>query len=146
MSVEIKLADYFAEIELGENYTRRACEVVREVHNIFEFSDSAEFFVCERLDKEGNRNVENLWIFDEFYLYEMKGFLKRGNIDKMSYKNVKRSEWNWSRTDLTEFVNKSTVNLVVNFAGSISAEMFATGKNCAHLLRISKEKFSVYLD
>jgi len=145
MTLDERTISYFAEIGIGQNFTDRAIEVLRQARILFEFSNNADVFVCDRFDKEKNRNFTSLWIFDDHFVYEMKNFLKKGNIDILSCRDVQWGECSWSNTDLHEFSDQSAVKLDLVFSYNSSAEMYATGKNCEYLLRIYKEKILVHL-
>ena len=117
--------------------------------NVFYFIENylghkaEDVFVSEYTNQEGGRVYENLWFFNENYVFEAKLFISQEDYDSCIIKNhieyytIKKLDFDIITNETNQ---NSRMNLEFRFKNSIvGADLKASKENCKKLSEIFKK-------
>ena len=128
-------------------------ELFVKVENAYRFfteyleCEIEDIFVSEYINKEGVREYENIWFFNDDYCYEAKHFIMQEDFDSCVIKNnidyfsIKKSNFDII-SNLT--ADNSRMNLEFRLKNSmVVGDMKASKSNCEQLAIIVKKYFKL---
>lgn len=140
------LDDYLDQIQAPEALRARIQELLDAYRRIVDLS-SADVFVSDVIDDEGNRSFPSMWVFTDHAAYEAQ--LSSGNGDELDGTPISGRVVHWvSRTrdfSFAEVVDSSRMHVEVWFPDELFGELKATGANCARLAKILRDRIEANL-
>ncbi|MHB1293928.1 MAG: hypothetical protein ACYC4R_02925 [Anaerolineae bacterium] len=131
--MEGKFTSYLSEIGMFGDTWARARELCVEFQRIC-LERPQDMFVSECLATNGKRQVLGLWLFSENFIMESAGFPRSVELS-FSRRKGPASQWEVRPVEPRGEDAKAVRGLAVRFRlnGEMSAELQASGANCARL-------------
>ena len=133
-----EFVQYLGLIGMGDALIERVSALERSIAAILP-EEITHIFVSEYIDKEDNRQFENLYFFTGGYLVETRNFVTepRTEVDliRQSIINVQLTLKDY---DLRSASQASRFTFGYS-TGPLSAQLRASKENCDHLLRVVRE-------
>ena len=135
---------YLKQIGISELFYERSKHVVEVLRRVIG-EDVLDIFVSDYFDGEGKRNYQDLLLFTQHRIVEVKQFLTQDQyfINNVQEYPIVGIEINANEYDFEKATEKSRLNLKVFWGEgtSLNLPMKAAGENCDYLNGIFKKYF-----
>ena len=134
-----KFTRYLQDIGITDLFQKRTAEVIDFYEECF-CINVADIFVSEYVDNNGERQYENLWLFNDSFACEAKLFLTVDdfdavrNTDKIVHWTIKKIDYDFKKASA-----KSRMTLNFKLVSTIGGEMKASQENCDALRDIFRK-------
>jgi hypothetical protein len=132
---------YVLEIEMPDAAVQRVKSLLHDFSSVI--VGRQKLFITDTYDGESVRRFQNLWIFSKTHIMECKNVLVSDDIDLVSLSDI--SYLSVDKADISEPYKDSTIkskySVIVNFAGTLRAQLEAANNNCKHLHSVVLEYF-----
>jgi hypothetical protein len=141
-----KFDKYLEDIGISIPIRNRIYTIVAEYESISTFTVD-DIFISEYLNNEGGREMTSLYMLNNNYLMEAKGFIISDNYDwvpihsRIFYIQIVKQEFDFV---MVSEKSKMTINLAL--VNQVTAALNATGNNCPYLLNLYKRYFLVNIN
>lgn len=131
----------FESLDLTEPVQVRVATITAELEKLCP-EEVKGAFISERVQQDGNRSLESLWLFSDNYFMEAKTFLSSDDLDllyvgHMDYIHITKERFAFGAASDT---SRITLNFQVGASAlGTTGTLNASGKNCDQLVKVMNQ-------
>jgi hypothetical protein len=135
---------YFKALGMSQVLVQRARQAFHALSTALQ-TDIEDVFVSEYIDSDGNRQFEDLFIFTQYHIVQVRNFALEDVLDADAFGPLRNLLVSRVAFDFTEPTDKSRLHVRYHTLTGCSAELKASRENCATLARILRERLAPML-
>lgn len=141
--METSFEHYFTDLAISSVMKERIEYICHEITDLYNVKIE-DLFLCDIVKNDAGREFTSLWLFVDNYVIECKEFINNDDYDLINLNKTGVTYFNIRKSNFTKFCepsDNSNVIILIRMSNHLNCNFMATGKNCKHLIEISKKYF-----